>query len=78
MKCKECGAEIVFSYITPDRSYRIEDNKIVRDDPWEGPEYDDPYLDFHCSNDMEHDINTQEVDEWADKITELFFKEMDI
>lgn len=75
MKCKVCGSDIVFSYVTPTKSYKVVDDKIVRDDAWQGPIYDQPYLDFHCSNDAEHDIDTVEVNEWADKIEEKFYSE---
>lgn len=73
MKCPECGSEIVFSYITPAKSFRLEDSKIVRDDAWEGPEYDDPYLEFACSNDREHDIEVDEIINWSETITEDFY-----
>lgn len=79
MKCKICGAEICFSYVVPEKSYRVTDEmKIERDDAWEGPAWDEPYLDFHCSNDKEHDIDTVETNEWADKVEEIFFSEVQI
>jgi hypothetical protein len=74
MKCPECGEDIKFEYIVPTKSYKIEDGKISRDDAWEGPAYDQPYLDFHCSNDKEHDIDTPEINEWADQIEKLFYE----
>jgi hypothetical protein len=74
MKCPECGEDIKFEYIVPTKSYKIEDGKISRDDAWEGPAYDQPYLDFHCSNDKEHDIDTSEINEWADQIEKLFYE----
>lgn len=72
MKCPVCGSEIKFSYVTPPKSYYIKDNKIIRDDQVEGPEYDDPYFNFYCSNDAEHNIHTDLVEKWADKIEERF------
>lgn len=78
MKCPECGSEIVFSYVTPAKSFKIEidemKNEIIfRDDAWKGPEYDDPYLEFYCSNDKEHDIEVQEIIDWTEGITEDFY-----
>ena len=75
--CKECGEEIVFDYITPTKSFRIDENsKIVRDDNNEAfcPEGDNPYLEFYCSNDREHEIDTDEMFDWYGQV-EFEFKE---
>jgi len=48
----------MFSYITPELNFYVEDGEIVRDtnnDLWEGK---DPYLKFRCTNDITHDLNT--------------------
>jgi hypothetical protein len=74
-KCPECGAEIVFQYVTPSRSYRIENGEIVRDDAWTGPGYDDSYFHFRCSDDSEHDIECNDkLAEWCNEV-EFQFKE---
>ena len=73
MMCPECGSEIVFSYVTPTKSFKVENKKIVRDDAWKGPEYDDPYLEFSCSKDREHDIETEVIIAWSEVITEDFY-----
>lgn len=78
MKCKVCGSEIKFSYIVPEKSYKVSDElKIERDDAWEGPAYDDPYLSFYCSNDKEHDIDSVEINEWADKVETQYYKQIE-
>ena len=74
MKCKTCGADIVFCYKTPTLSFRIEDSLIVRDDAWTGSEYDNPYLKFYCSTDSEHDIDSKEVVEWSEVVEKEFFR----
>jgi len=76
MNCKVCGADIAFSYKTPTKSFRFENNKIVRDDAWEGPEYDNPYLKFYCSNDSEHDIDSKEVIQWTEDIEKQFYQDV--
>lgn len=69
MYCRECGHEIVFSYVNPIRSFRIEDEKIKRDDAWEGPGHDNPYFDFFCSNDRAHDIGDDKImDKWMEEV----------
>jgi len=75
MNCPECGNDIVFSYIVPTKSFKVEGDKISRDDAWEGPAWDTPTLDFHCSNDKEHDIDTPTINTWADEIEEKFYSE---
>lgn len=70
--CKECGHDIIFSYETPTKSFTIVGGGIVRDDAWTGPHYDDPKLIFYCSNDKEHDIDTQEISDWTDEVEVIF------
>lgn len=77
--CPECGEEILFSYVVPSKTYRIEDGKIKRDDAWEGIMYDNPSISFFCSNDKEHNIETptivyeQDFYEWAEEIEDEFY-----
>ena len=76
-ECKTCGSDIVFDYKTPTKSFRIEDGKIIRDDAWTGPGYDNPQIEFYCSNDREHDIedvNGTEVNKWCDKVENYFIE----
>lgn len=76
-QCITCGSDIVFSYKTPTKSFRIEDGKIVRDDAWEGPEWDNPYLKFYCSNDTEHEVeNDSEVIQWSEKVENEFYEKI--
>ncbi len=69
----------MFTYTVPERSYRIEDGKIKRDDAWEGPMYDNPFIDFYCSGDREHNIETRTIlhekdfYEWAEEIEDEFY-----
>jgi len=74
MKCPECGGEIGFSYITPTRNYRIENDIIIRDDAWTGPQHDESYLSFQCTEDTEHNIDTPEISEWSEKIEHDFYE----
>ena len=76
--CKECGSDIVFSYIDPSKSFRIKDGKIVRNDAWTGPGYDDPYLEFYCSNDKEHDEvkNLQDMIDWSVEVEKEFYEKI--
>ena len=72
-KCAECGAEIVFQYINPSKSFRVESGKIVRDDAWTGEGYDDPYFHFQCSEDAEHDIDPRNTRlEWFVDVEQEF------
>ncbi len=73
MKCKTCGADIVFDYVTPSKSFQIKDGKIERDDAWKGIPHDDPYLEFYCSNDKDHDIESEEALAWTEMISEQFY-----
>ncbi len=74
MKCKVCGSDIAFCYKTPTLSFKIEDGIIKRDDAWQGSDYDNPYLKFYCSNDSEHDIDSEEVIQWSEDIEKEFFR----
>ena len=76
MKCPECGFDIAFSYITPTKAFAIIEGRISRDDAWIGPEYDDPYLEFYCSNDNEHEIDTEDIVLWTEDIEEQFYKDV--
>jgi len=76
MNCSICGSDIAFCYKTPTKSFRFENGKIVRDDAWEGPEYDNPYLKFYCSNDSEHDIDSKEVVQWSEDIEKQFYQDV--
>jgi hypothetical protein len=63
VNCKECGSEIIFDWVTPSTSYSFnhDSNAIERQDN----ELHTSHVEFHCSNDREHD--------WEDK-TEPFIK----
>jgi hypothetical protein len=79
--CPECGSEIIFQYLSPKRTYRIEGGKFVRDDAWAGPLHDNPYLDFFCSNDKAHEIEKDSIIyekdffHWAEEIEDEFYTE---
>jgi len=77
MKCRICGDNIIIKYITPTKTFITDennrfkryDNNIIIE-----PDGDNPYLQFGCESDFEgHDISTTEVNEWIDKITDLFY-----
>ena len=71
--CPTCSHEIKFSYVTPEQSFVIVDGAIQRDDAWKGPEYDNPYFHFYCSNDKEHDIgDDKEIQKWCEEIEDDF------
>jgi hypothetical protein len=76
MNCPICTEEIAFSYKTPTKSFIIKVGKIIRDDAWQGPEYDNPYLKFYCSNDSEHDIDSKEVLQWTEDIEKQFYQDV--
>jgi len=79
--CPICCGAIMLCYIRPDFEYYIQEGKIERDtnnDLWEGS---DPYLDFHCSNDRLHDINTPQegrpadsMQAWIEDVTKEFYE----
>lgn len=79
MYCRVCGAEIVITYMRSDKSFRIQNNSLVRDDN----NFGDNELIFHCSDDMEHDIDPQPQDEisidefyeWEEEV-EKYFREI--
>ena len=75
-QCSICGSDIVFCYKIPTKSFRIDDGKIVRDDAWVGAEYENPYINFHCSNDIEHDIEGQDMINWTEEVEEEFYKKI--
>ena len=70
--CPACGGEITIRYNTPDKNYRIENGKLVRDDASTGPGFDDAELLFECSNDREHELPV--FDGWEETISEEFFR----
>lgn len=79
MYCRVCGAEIVVTYMRYDKSFRIQNNCLVRDDN----NFGNDELIFHCSSDMEHDIDPQPQDKisinefcnWEEKV-EKYFREI--
>ena len=76
--CKQCGADIIFSYVTPTKTYIIEGGKIIRNDAWVGPGYDDAYLEFYCSCDKEHDIECEEIIKWSEDVEKEFYSTIKI
>ena len=80
--CPVCGSPIMFKYVRPDFDFYIsKDGTIKRDtnnDLWEGK---DPYLIFHCTSDMLHDLyscpsNTECLDfqnKWEESINKEFY-----
>ena len=78
--CPECGEEIKFSYVTPEKSFEIDSfGDIMRDDAWVGPTWDAPHIEFYCGNDRDHNIdnNRSEDDkfqEWQEEIIDEFYK----
>ena len=68
--CLECGAEIVFDYVIPIKSFRIyHDGNIIRDDNNESY----PDLEFYCSEDREHDIgSSDDLLDWEVQVEKEF------
>lgn len=69
--CKECGAEIEVHYITPEKIYSVNENgKLERADNNDAfcPNGDLPYIEFKCSEDLEHDIGEGELSQWMETI----------
>jgi len=75
--CPECGAEIIFLYETPTKTYRIKGETLVRDD---NNISDNPELSPYCSNDKEHRIQPYTLNEekefwmWVDTVV-IHFKD---
>ena len=81
--CKTCGAEIYVTWDVPKECYsatfEITEKGLVRSDNNDMQMYS-PQLVFHCSDDMEHDIEPDPQDkesllkwkEWEDEIEEHF------
>ena len=73
--CPECGGEILFSYETPSKTYRIQGDTLVRED---NVLHDNPELFPICSNDREHRIVPSDPEEerkfwlWEETISQLF------
>ena len=80
--CPECGGDIKFSYVTPEKSFEIDSSgDIVRDDSWVGvgPVWDDAHIEFYCSHDREHDIDNNrseddKFEEWQEEIINEFYR----
>jgi hypothetical protein len=73
MFCPECGEEIGIDYIHPTKSFLItNEGKFERND---NNLNDEPYLEFYCTNDREHDIFTKEVISWEIEIGSEFKKQ---
>lgn len=73
--CSECGAEIIFMYETPSKSFHIENGTLIRDD---NNLMDNPELTPYCSNDKEHtiepEIDSMEFWRWTNEV-EMYFIE---
>jgi hypothetical protein len=67
MKCAECGEDVAVLYQVADRTFNIEDGEIFEDlnDAFE------PTFVFHCSADMEHDIEKNLTEEQGKQVLEL-------
>ena len=70
--CPECGAEVILRYHLKDKHFRIEKGKLVRDDAHQGGVFDDPEVDFVCSDDSGHEIPY--YDKWEDPIVREFWE----
>jgi len=70
--CSICKEEITIRYHIPDKNFKIEKGKIVRDDIHKGMIFDNPILLFQCSNDSEHKLLV--LDEWKVAIAEEFYR----
>jgi len=79
--CPECGGDIKFSYVTPEKSFEIDaSGDIERDDANIGPIFDSPNIEFYCSHDREHDINLNrsqddKFEEWQEEIINVFYRQ---
>ena len=73
--CNECGAEVDLHYITLTKIFTInEKGKLERDDNNDAI-MNGPYVDFFCSEDLEHKIKeTKKFDDWAEKIESEFYE----
>jgi|APFre7841882654_1041346.scaffolds.fasta_scaffold18534_5 hypothetical protein len=70
MFCPECREEIGIDYVHPTKSFLMTDEgKFERND---NNLSDDPYLEFYCTNDREHDIDTKEVMDWEIEVEDEF------
>lgn len=78
--CPECNGEILFTYVHPNQSYKIENGEFIRNDGWAGIMSDNPYFDFYCSNDRTHDISnssiidSKNIDRWMEEIEDEFYR----
>jgi len=83
--CPVCGGPIMFTYVRPDFIFYIdEDGEINRDsnqDLWHGK---DPFLKFHCGNDMTHNLEeiqlmdptTSSQSDWEEAVEEEFYQKI--
>jgi len=73
MVCKECGGEINLDYITPAKSFRLDENgTLVRDD---NNLTDKSSVEFVCSIDRCHNIgNEKELFIWMDAVEFEFYE----
>jgi hypothetical protein len=73
MFCPECSEEIGINYVHPTKSYLITtEGTFERND---NNLSDDPYSEFCCTNDREHDIDTKEVINWEIEVEDEFKKQ---
>lgn len=78
-QCPVCGGEIVFSLITPERNFYINNSgHFEEDDNNLYMIYNGTYksfLEFYCTNDREHNLDLDKgFEKWNEGISEIFFK----
>ena len=70
--CSECGAPIDLHFVRPTKVFAIKDGEIVRYD--NNPV--DQHMEYHCSNNIEHDIKADaKLLKWCDEVEDIFFEE---
>lgn len=74
--CPICNEEILIQYVVPIKTYRIENEKFIREDAWTGDGYDNPSLEFICSNDISHELDNDDILDWMYKIEQKFLSEV--
>jgi len=78
-QCPVCGGEIVFSLITPERNFYINDNGHFDEDDnnlymFYNGTYK-PFLEFYCMNDREHNLDSDKgFEKWSNEVSKIFFK----
>lgn len=70
--CPECGAEIYVEYIRPTFVYSINSEKGMFVDESNLIDNEN-YLNFICSEDREHDLESPELDRWKDYVQTRFY-----